>query len=384
MKYLLLLILIVGSSSLLAEEQAAGKTLMARGEVNATAASQTRALKRRSPVYVADDVATGLSSASQLRMSDGGLLSLQEDSLLRIASYVAASDSERGDINMSLLKGGLRTVTGAIQSLGGDYKLNTPVASIGVRGTHFEAELIDNDLYLAGWEGIIDVSVTVPGKAQQFSLGPDQDYRFAIVRANGDVEFVLSTPTAFASGHTVADVSQATLTQPAVDLTQSNFDAYSELTLDIYPDKDKANKEFVDNDVFVANWLPGDEDIQNRSGVVSFDSVMESSISSSLGDVSNLDVAMEIDFDTAIVPIGQISFDDTGGQWFAIFNGAIIENGLDLTINFASHGNNIADGTINGIFINNGQGIFSNLDLFEVDNPGVNAGGTLILTDGDL
>ena len=52
-------------------DESAGKTIMARGEVNATNEVGERELKRRAPVFIEDSVKTGLVSATQLRMIDG-------------------------------------------------------------------------------------------------------------------------------------------------------------------------------------------------------------------------------------------------------------------------------------------------------------------------
>ena len=381
-RLLILTLLLLSNSSVNGQNNSAGKTLMARGEVIATEVTSSRALKRRSPVYTQDDITTGVKSATQLRMSDGGLLSLQAESLLRISSY-KFDGKQKGNVKMSLLKGGLRTVTGAIQSLGSNYALETPVANIGIRGTHYEAELVEADLYLAGWQGLIDVTVTVPNKSFVFSLGPKEDYRFAVVRKNGDVEFFIDTPTAFATGHTIPNVSDATLLQPAIELTGTIYEAEEASMLTSVPDKDAINKPFFDNDQFVSNWLPAGAALQSRTGMANFNAVLQNALMSSQGAVSNLQVAMQIDFDAAIIPSGQLSLNDPDGQWFAVFNGSIGADELDLNVNFASHGNALADGTLEGLLIDNAQSVFANLELFEIDTPQINVSGSFILTDAD-
>ena len=68
-------------------EETAGKTIVARGQVDAKNLQQSRKLIRRSPIYLLDTVATGTDSNTQLRMIDGGLLSLQQQTQLIVSAY---------------------------------------------------------------------------------------------------------------------------------------------------------------------------------------------------------------------------------------------------------------------------------------------------------
>ena len=90
-------------------------------------------------------------------------------------------------------------------------------------------------------------------------------------------------------------------------------------------------------------------------------------------------MSLSVDFTLSRIPTGNLSFTDSGGEWFAVFNGVIQESSLDLNINFASHGNNLADGTITGLFVDNANKIFGNITLEETTNSGINAGGGFVL-----
>jgi hypothetical protein len=358
-------------------QEAAGKTIMARGTVQASADQQSRALQRQSPVFRVDVVSTGPDSGSQLRMMDGGLLSMHADSELAIRNYQFDQGGGESEISMELLKGGMRTITGSLPRSGKAYQLNTPVATIGVRGTHYEAALQQGDLYLAGWDGIIDIQVTVPGADQRFSLGPDQPYRFAIVRANGEVELLLRAPTLFAAGQpaNLADQSAFSGQHPVAAAPEADQDGLlssAVLTLN-------ANGlDFYDNSNLTAGW---GMDTITRSGTASFDQLSEHSFGSTAGALSDLKMSMDVDFDSAWVPSGQLSFTDAGGEWFATFNGVFGEQSLELFINFASHGNQLADGSINAIFINDATAILGNLNLAELENPTVRLDGGFVLTE---
>lgn len=378
LKYLLTLSTLLVGFATLGQEQSssAGKTIMAQGEVNALSEQQARALVRRSPIYNMDLVTTGQQSTTQLRMIDGALLSMQASSELAIASYEFDTQTEQGSINMSLLKGGLKTVTGALQQKPDNYKLMTPVASIGVRGTHYEAELIEGDLYLAAWKGIININVTAGTQAQQFSLGPLLPYKFAIVRADGSVEFLLQTPTAFSTGYS-RDLYEQVPTElldidSAVALRLSTS-AYSDDT--IYLAKLNSQK-YIDNDRIAASWLPNNV---SRQGTAVFDELEYHSVSSSLGDISDFTMSMSINFDSAKIPTGNLSFSDQGGEWFAAFDGIIRDSVLDLSVNFASHGNNLASGSIDALLIDQAKGVLGNIALREISAGGPHASGSFVL-----
>ena len=359
--------------------ESAGKTIMARGDVSASNNEGPRQLKRRAPVFLADSVKTGLVSATQLRMIDGGLLALQEETELAISTYDFNSQNKQGAVSMELLKGGLRTVTGALQTDKNNYRLKTPIASIGVRGTHYEAEMFNGDLYLAGWDGTIDIVVDTNGRT--FSLGPKEKYRFAIVRSDGSVEFLLNVPSQFSSGHssdllTSSSIQQAKWQQNVVDSAPPT----ENINVKLADALDNVGEAFIDNDLLFVRLLP-DGDIALRTGAATFDVLASSDFTSTAGSVSNINMSITVDFNNASIPTGNVSFNDSDGEWFAAFNGLINANALDVNVNFASHNNNLADGALNGIFIDSATAILGNVELFEIAQPEVNATGSFLLRE---
>lgn len=366
--------------------QAAGKTIMARGTVAATAEQQRRLLTRQSPVYQVDLVSTGAQSSSQLRMIDGGLLSMQPDTELAIRNYQLGQGTDQGAVAMELLKGGLRTITGTLPHSGQPYQLNTPVATIGVRGTHYEAVLLRGDLYLAGWDGIIDINVTVPGVNHGFSLGPAMPYRFAIVRANGEVEMLLRTPDVFTVRQPLALADQAEFPgnfalMTAVSNERDGLSAPGLLTASAPLAVDAGGLDFYDNEQLTAGWDIQDMASISRSGTATFDFLAGHSFTSTAGPLTDLSMSMTVDFDGAWIPAGQLSFTDQGGEWFAVFNGVFGEQSLELFINFASHGNALADGSIRALFIDDARAVLGNLSLAELDTPSTRLDGGFILTE---
>ncbi len=359
----------------------AGKTIMALGQVKAATDEGERALKRRAPIFMQDTVFTEIDSRTQLRMVDGGLLSLKEQSQLAIASYDFNPQSEQASIAMSLLKGGLRTVTGKLSQGKTNYQLNTPVASIGVRGTDYSAQLLDKELLLAVWQGAIDVQVTVGASPIAFSLGKEHEFSIAKVKANGEVEFLLQVPKALVLGHTAELVPDAA---PAADVlaAQQQHDSVTssvnhqefELALNDY---DQTTDEWIDADFNYGDFLPPSDGL-SRSGSATF-GLLQHSFASSLGAVQEAFMSMTVDFDSARVESGQLSFIDSQGEWFAVFNGIIEQGGLEININFAAHDNELADGSISGVFVENGSQVFGDVFLSENLDSSINAGGTFVL-----
>lgn len=387
MKTLMLLLCVVNitSSPTTWALDVAGNTIMARGVVKATNPEQQRQLARRLPIYQQDQINTEKQSSTQLRMLDGGLLSLQASSELVIEKYLLDKSKNKADIQLNLLTGGLRTVSGEIKSKESNYQLKTPIASIGIRGTHYEVELVNGDLLLAVWQGAIDIQVLV-GSADQFSLGQGEDFRFAIVRANGEVEFLLTEPKVFEQGHsralatgqlvatpTLTDFQLASLIEPSITTPEieSLFTGLVE---------DQTGNNLINNDQLWSGFTPTTPEIvASRVGQASFSELIFAQISSSAGTVTNFSMQLMIDFDLAQVPQGQLAFDDSQGSWFASFNGIINANALELNINFAAHGDELAQGTISALFTEQATQLLGQFELTEPDNPAQQASGSFVL-----
>ena len=123
--------------------QLAGEVTAALGEAQIVAAAgDKRAAAQGMPLHVGDVLQTGTGGHIHIRMVDDALVSLRPNSALKIASYtyrpgVAATTKIRFD----LLRGTVRSVTGQGGELAKDrFRMNTPVAAIGVRGTDFIAQ----------------------------------------------------------------------------------------------------------------------------------------------------------------------------------------------------------------------------------------------------
>ena len=182
-------------------QSTAGKTLIAKGNVKATANEESRNLKRRSVIFDTDVITTGKNSKAQLRMTDGGMIALKQNTQLQISDYRFSDENGQGSVVMELVKGGLRSVTGAIKAKNGDYNLKTPTGSIGIRGTHYEVEILDGNMFVAVWDGAVDLTVDVGNGSQTVSFGAGEDFSFGVVSEDGQVTQLLEAPENFNQGH---------------------------------------------------------------------------------------------------------------------------------------------------------------------------------------
>ena len=122
-------------------------TLVAsRGEVTASTSGTQRSLTQGDPVFVEDQVATGDKSFAILQFIDGAKVTVRPNSKIVIDQYIFNGGDEDA-ATLNLLEGGLRIITGAMaKSKPESYKVKTPVALMGVRGTEFAIMLCGDQI----------------------------------------------------------------------------------------------------------------------------------------------------------------------------------------------------------------------------------------------
>ena len=109
------------------------------GNVTAVGSNgQSRALSIGAQIEQGDTVNTN-GGRAQLRFTDGAYVSLQPESQFRIDQYRFDGKTDGNEKGFfSLLKGGLRTITGLVgRSNKANYQVSTTVATIGIRGTEY-------------------------------------------------------------------------------------------------------------------------------------------------------------------------------------------------------------------------------------------------------
>ncbi|HEY8609143.1 MAG TPA: FecR domain-containing protein [Noviherbaspirillum sp.] len=98
-----------------------------------------RVLTLKSTVEEGDVLATEKGTYARIRFVDNSEITMRPSSQLKIDSFVfEESKPEKDSATFSLVKGGLRAVTGALGKRNNErFGMSTPTATIGIRGTTF-------------------------------------------------------------------------------------------------------------------------------------------------------------------------------------------------------------------------------------------------------
>ena len=92
-----------------------------------------------------DSIVTGANGSVQVALADGGLLAVRPNTQMRIDAYAYSgkADDSNNKSFFSLAKGTFRSITGAIGHNNKQaYKVTTPTATMGIRGTDHEPAVV--------------------------------------------------------------------------------------------------------------------------------------------------------------------------------------------------------------------------------------------------
>ncbi|RME34318.1 MAG: hypothetical protein D6786_05285 [Gammaproteobacteria bacterium] len=156
----------------------AGKVYFATGNASLVRDGRPLPLRRGAAVESGDTIETG-NGRAQIRFRDGHFVSLQPDTTFKVDRFEYEEQKQEGKGFFSLVKGGLRAISGLIGRKDREaYRLKTPVATIGIRGTEYLVKL-NGGLYVNVGDGSIWIkneagelvllagqSAVVPGEGQ--------------------------------------------------------------------------------------------------------------------------------------------------------------------------------------------------------------------------
>lgn len=109
-----------------------GDTLLVRGN------SVSTPVQKATAILSGDRIRTGADGRVQLRFADGALFSIQPGSDFQVEQWSAEPGRERSWFRLA--RGAVRAVSGRIGKRDpADWRLITPTATIGIRGTEFTA-----------------------------------------------------------------------------------------------------------------------------------------------------------------------------------------------------------------------------------------------------
>jgi len=137
--------------------------------------------KRGYKLYQGDVIKTEKRGQGQVRFIDGAKISVRENSRLKVKAYVYDKNNMKSEFK--LLEGGIRSITGAIgRANKQSYKLQTVVATIGIRGTDYSVMMCNQDCANRGegntlnglYVGVTQGGVAITNDGGELNLGVNE------------------------------------------------------------------------------------------------------------------------------------------------------------------------------------------------------------------
>jgi len=111
--------------------------------VQAALSNQPGQAKVGDPIYLGDVLATGSNGKVGITFTDGTAFDLSSNARMAMTEFIYDPNSKSNSSLMSLTKGTFTFVAGKIAK-SGDMKVDTPVATMGIRGTTPRVEISDD------------------------------------------------------------------------------------------------------------------------------------------------------------------------------------------------------------------------------------------------
>jgi len=109
-----------------------------------------RVLGAGSKVEQGEVLTTGTTGFAVVKLNDGTRMTLRPNSAMKIDEFVMGQAGRSDNMVMNLLKGGLRLITGSITKQSSSSRLYTSTATVGIRGTDFDARICAEDCKVEG------------------------------------------------------------------------------------------------------------------------------------------------------------------------------------------------------------------------------------------
>lgn len=246
-----------------------GRVLYVAGQVTVERDGRLYRAVKNARVIEGDTIETSETGRLHIRMSDRTLLSLKPDTRFTIQTYrhaearSARTGTSQGSAPgtdrsvFALFKGGFRAITGLIgQRNKNAFSVNTPVATIGIRGTSFVANLeVPEGQTSASGADVLDptqfVQLAQAGAMQPGSLAPPATDGTRLTVGVGDGAVILSN-------------AGGTLVLENGEFGEVTADSQApQRLLRPVPDDELENASFDDEDISFS----GDDDTQTQVGL---------------------------------------------------------------------------------------------------------------------
>lgn len=153
---LLTVLLVVVATATGASEPEVGTAVLIKNKVTGKLGTEERVLQTGFRMHRNELVRTGPQAQAELKLDDNTKLALGPEAELLLDEYAVAAGSDTKTIALKILKGTLRFLTGNTASK--SYKIETPSATIGVRGTVFDVYIgPGGDTFVLLHKGAVEV-----------------------------------------------------------------------------------------------------------------------------------------------------------------------------------------------------------------------------------
>ncbi len=190
------------SFSAAAFAEPAGRVLVSVGDAVVVRGGQEIKLTRGAAVEKGDLLRVGAASNLQVRFTDESVVALRPDTQFLIEDYKFTNEAGKDKSIFSLIKGGLRTITGLIgKTSRANYAMKSVTATIGIRGTNYSLVTCNNDCNNADgstapngtYGGVTDGSVVASNQAGEREFGRNE--YFHVATANSPPQPLLAPPS---------------------------------------------------------------------------------------------------------------------------------------------------------------------------------------------
>jgi hypothetical protein len=198
-------------------------------------------IRTGTPVSVSDTITTASGGHVHVRFVDTALVSIRPSSVMEIVRYdfdpARPADSA---VKLNLIEGETRAVSGAAaKNARENFRMNTPIAAIGVRGTDFSVIVKDDKMQVVVTEGAVVVApfsgdclaeALGPCSATGLELGMNSSQILQFNANNG--EPVLLPAASSELAETLVDSNQSPATAATSTATEPERDGDGELYVD--------------------------------------------------------------------------------------------------------------------------------------------------------
>ena len=136
---------------------AIGETTTVKNDVKGSRGGAAVSLGQGDDVFQSEIIRTGADSSARIELIDATSVSVAPSSQLTLDKFVYNGDHTAKSVTLNAVKGSFRFISG--NSPSDAYKVNTPQAAIGVRGTVYDVQVVGGTTDVVLIEGSAKVCV---------------------------------------------------------------------------------------------------------------------------------------------------------------------------------------------------------------------------------